>query len=169
MSLAFWNPNSFLGGFRGFDDDFFTMPSELMDIPPSLTRFKDDTMRHSSPRYEVTENDKQFRLAVDVPGVKPDHMKIELENNGRVLHISGDRKEKTDTSYKAFKFDNRFTLGRNLDTSKIAAHLSDGVLVLTAPKIEKLPPTKNRIEIIQGEAPALMDAEEEKKTDEKVE
>ncbi len=126
-------------------------------------------MRHSSPRYEVTENDKQFRLAVDVPGVKPDHMKIELENNGRVLHISGDRKEKTDTSYKAFKFDNRFTLGRNLDTSKIAAHLSDGVLVLTAPKIEKLPPTKNRIEIIQGEAPALMDAEEEKKTDEKVE
>ena len=78
-------------------------------------------MRHSSPRYEVTENDKQFRLAVDVPGVKPDHMKIELENNGRVLHISGDRKEKTDTSYKEFKFDKRFTLGRNLDTSKIAA------------------------------------------------
>jgi HSP20 family protein len=104
-----------------------------------------------------------------VPGVKPDHMKIELENNGRVLHISGDRKEKTDTSYKEFKFDKRFTLGRNLDTSKIAAHLSDGVLVLTAPKIEKLPPTTQRIEILHGEAPALMDAEEEKKTDEKVE
>ena len=169
MSLAFWNPNSFFGGFGGLDDDFFTMPSGLMDIPPSLTRFKDDTMRHSSPRYEVTENDKQFRLAVDVPGVKPDHMMIELENNGRVLHISGDRKEKTDTSYKEFKFDKRFTLGRNLDTSKIAAHLSDGVLVLTAPKIEKLPPTTQRIEIAQGEAPALMDKEEEKKTDEKVE
>jgi hypothetical protein len=56
-----------------------------------------------------------------------------------------------------------------LDTSKIAAHLSDGVLVLTAPKIEKLPPTTQRIEIVQGEAPALMDKEEEKKTDEKVE
>ena len=126
-------------------------------------------MRHSSPRYEVTENDKQFRLAVDVPGVKPDHMKIELENNGRVLHISGDRKEMTDTSYKAFKFDKRFTLGRDLDTSKIAAHLSDGVLVLTAPKMEKLPPTKQQIEIIQGEAPALIGAEEEMKTDEKVE
>jgi len=162
------NPYSLFGGFGGIDDDFFTMPFGLMDIPPSLTRFKDDTMRHSSPRYEVTENNKQFRLAVDVPGVKPDHMKIELENNGRVLHISGDRKEKTDTSYKEFKFDKRFTLGRNLDTSKIAAHLSDGVLVLTAPKIEKLPPTTQLIEIVQGEAPALlMDAEEEKKTDEK--
>jgi HSP20 family protein len=169
MSLGFWNPNSAFGGFGGFDEDFFTMPSALLDIPPSLTRFKDDTMRHSSPRYEVTENDKQFRLAVDVPGVKPDHMKIELENNGRVLHISGDRKEKTDTSYKAFKFDKRFTLGRDLDTSKIAAHLSDGVLVLTAPKMEKLPPTKQQIEIIQGEAPALIGAEEEKKADEKVE
>ncbi|KAL3776643.1 hypothetical protein ACHAW5_010662 [Stephanodiscus triporus] len=169
MSLGFWNPNSVFGGFGGFDEDFFTMPSTLLDIQPSLTRFKDDTMRLSSPRYEITENDKQFRLAVDVPGVKPDHMKIELENNGRVLHISGDRKEKTDTSYKAFKFDKRFTLGRDLDTSKIAAHLSDGVLVLTAPKMEKLPPTKQQIEIIQGEAPAMIEAEEEKKTDAKAE
>jgi len=169
MSLGFWNPSNAFGGFGVFDEDFFTMTSGLLDIPPSLTRFKDDTMRHSSPRYEITENDKQFRLAVDVPGVKPDHMKIELENNGRVLHISGDRKEKTDTSYKAFKFDKRFTLGRDLDTSKIAAHLSDGVLVLTAPKMEKLPPTKQQIEIIQGEAPAMIEAEGEKKTDAKAE
>jgi HSP20 family protein len=172
MSLGLWNPNSVfggLGGFGGFDEDFFNMPSGLMDIPPSLTRFPDDTMRHSSPRYEVTENDKQFRLAVDVPGVKPDHMKIELENNGRVLHISGDRKDKTDKTYKAFKFEKRFTLGRNLDTSKIEAHLSDGVLVLTAPKMEKLPPITQNIKIIQGEPPALMDVEEENKTDKKVE
>ncbi|KAL3827043.1 hypothetical protein ACHAXA_007550 [Cyclostephanos tholiformis] len=169
MSLRLWNPNSAFGGFGGFDDDLFAMPYGLLDIPPSLTRFKDDTMRHSSPRYEITENDKQFRLAVDVPGVKADHIKVELENNGRVLHISGDRKEKTDTSYKAFKFDNRFPLGRNLDTSKIVAHLSDGVLVLTAPKMEKLPPTTQKIEIIQGDPPAMVDVEEGKKTDKKIE
>lgn len=164
MSLTFWNPNSVFGG---FDDDFFTsdplVPSKLLGIPPTLTHFKADTMRHSSPRYEVTENDKQFRLAVDVPGVKPDQMKIELENDGRVLHISGGRKAKTDTSYEEYKFDKRFTLGKDLDTAKITAHLSDGVLVMTAPKKEKLPPATKEIAIVQGEAPALMDTDEEKK------
>ena len=163
MSLSFWNPNSV---FAGFDDDFFTdplVPSTLIGAPPMLTRFKTDTMRHASPRYEVTENNKQFRLAVDVPGVKPDNMKIELENDGRVLHMSGGRKEKTDTSYEEYKFDKRFTLGRDLDTSKITAHLSDGVLVMTAPKKEKLPPTTHKITIVQGDAPALMDVEDEKK------
>ena len=161
MSLGFWNPNSV---FAGFDDDFFNdsmVPSPFFGLPPSLTRFKTDTMRHSSPIYEVTENDREFRLAVDVPGVKPDHMTVELENDGRVVHLSGGRKAKTDTSYEEYKFDKRFTLGRNLDTAKITAHLSDGVLVLTAPKKEKLPPTTKRISIIHGEAPAMI--EDEKK------
>ncbi len=155
MSLSFWNPNSV---FAGFDDPFFDhIPSTLLGIPPSLTPFKTDTMRLSSPRYEVTENDKQFRLAIDVPGVKSDDMKIELEHEGRVLHLTGGRKVKTDTSFEDYKFEKRFTLGRDLDTSKITAHLADGVLVLTAPKKEKLPPEKREISITQGEAPALMD------------
>ena len=59
MSLTFWNPNLF----GDFDDDFFRdpMPSSLLGMSPTLTHFKTDTMRHASPRYEVTENEKQFR------------------------------------------------------------------------------------------------------------
>lgn len=155
MSLSFWNPNSV---FAGFDDDFFDpMPSALIGMPPTLTPFKSDTMRLSSPRYEVTENNKQFRLAIDVPGVKPDDMKVELEQDGRVLHMIGGRKVKTDKSFEEYKFEKRFTLGKDLDTTKITAHLADGVLVLTAPKKEKLPPATHEIAITQGEAPALMD------------
>lgn len=152
MSLSLWNPRSV---FAGFDDDFFTDP--IMLGMPALTSNANELLRHSSPRYEVTENDKQFRLAVDVPGVKPNDMKIELENDGHVLHMSGGRKVKTETSFKEYKFDKRFTLGKDLDTSKISAHLADGVLVLTAPKKEKLPPVKKEISITMGEAPALID------------
>ena len=72
---------------------------------------------------------------MDVPGVKPDHLTIQLEQNGQVLHLSGDRKttKKTDTSFEEseFKFDKRFTLDKNLDTAKMTAHLADGVLTLT--------------------------------------
>lgn len=152
MSLSFWNPRSV---FAGFDDDFFTDPIVLG--VPSLTANNNDLLHHSSPRYEVTENDKQFRLAVDVPGVKPENMKIELENEGRVLHMTGGRKIKTNDSFEEYKFEKRFTLGKELDTSKITAHLADGVMVLTAPKKVKTPPVKREIAITMGEAPALMD------------
>lgn len=153
MSLSFWYPRSSV--FAGFDDDFFTEPI-MLGVPSLTTRINaNDQLRRSSPRYEVTENDKHYRLAVDVPGVKPENMKIELENEGRVLHITGARKVKSDTSFEEYKFDKRFTLGRDLDTSKITAHLSDGVLVLTATKKEKLPPVKREIAITMGEAPSL--------------
>ena len=123
-------------------------------------------MRHSSPRYEITENDEQFRLAVDVPGMKPDNLKVELEDDGRILHVSGERKVKTDTSHEEYLFDKRFTLRKDLDTSKITAHLSDGVLVVTALKMETLPPATQPIAIVQGEAPAMIDAGGKKMSDE---
>ena len=151
MSLASWNPISV---FAGFGDH---------GIPPTLTRSKDDSMRHSSPCFEITANDKQFRLAVDLPGMKPDNLKIELEDYGRILHLSGERKIKTDTSHEEYKFDKHFKLGRNVDTSKITAHLSDGVLVVIAAKKANLPPATQSIAIVQGDAPTLMDEDEEKK------
>jgi len=49
-------------------------------------------LRRSSPCYEVTEDEKQFQLAVDVPGVKAGDLNIQLEQGGRVLHLSGGRK-----------------------------------------------------------------------------
>ena len=165
MSLSFWNPHSV---FSGFDDEFFDpVSSTLFGISPTLTPFKTETMRHSSPRYEVTENEKQFRLSVDVPGVKPEDMKIELEHDGRVLHMLGGRKVKTDKSVEEMRFEKRFTLGKDLDTSKITAHLADGVLCLTAPKKEKVVPEKQTIAITQGDAPALMNEtmdDDDKKT-----
>ena len=167
MSLSFWNPNSV---FAGFDDYFFADPTlatsnpslHLLGVPPALTRFKtaanaNELLRYTSPRYEVTENDKRFRLALDVPGVKSADMKIELEQDGRVIHVTGKRKVKTDNSFEEQKFEKRFTLGRDLDISKITAHLNDGVLVLTAPKKVKTAPVKQEIAITLGAAPALMD------------
>ncbi|KAL3778056.1 hypothetical protein ACHAW5_011127 [Stephanodiscus triporus] len=156
-SLTFWDPRSI---FAAFDDDFFADPYFPPPSPPFFgSRFQADAVRHlSSPRYKVTESDKEFRLSVDVPGVKQDDMTIELENDGRVLRMSGGRRSGADASREGYNFDGRFALGKNLDTSKITAHLSDGVLVLTAPKREEVPPVRQVIPIIRGEPPALMGA-----------
>lgn len=152
MSLSLWNNHS---PFGGFDDDFFS-GSPVFGIP-TLTAFKNDNLLHSSPHYEVSENSKQFRLAVDVPGVKAEDIKVDLEHHGRVLHMTGHRKVEKDNSFEEYKFEKRFTLGRDIETEKITANLSDGVLVLTAPKKEKEEPKSTTVPITQGEAPALMD------------
>ena len=98
-------------------------------------------LRRSSPCYEITENDKQFQLAIDVPGVKLSDIYIEIEQN-HCLHISGGRQvKKTDKdgniSTSESKFEKRFVIDENVDTSKTTATLQDGVLTVTAPKVIK--------------------------------
>lgn len=115
-------------------------------VTPFLTNFErpegDMVLRRTSPSYEVTENDQEFQLSIDVPGIKAPDLHVELEQGGRVLKVSGGRKirqtlpDGSITSSES-KFEKMFTIDRNVDTSQITANLSDGVLVVTAPKDPK--------------------------------
>ena len=53
------------------------------------------------------------------------------------MHITGGRKTEKEGVVSETKFEKRFTIGNNVETEKLTANLADGVLVLTAPKIEK--------------------------------
>merc|ERR1712151_940183 len=98
----------------------------------------------------VSETTTHIQLALDLPGVKLEDIKAELVNGGRVLHLSGGRKVRAGSSFWEVKFDKRFSLGKNVDSSKLTAHLADGVLTLTAPKSE---PKTQEIAIVRGQAP----------------
>lgn len=130
--------------FRGMDD-VFSSPFPTQPAVPFLTdinRDPDMILRRSSPCYEITENDEQFQLAIDVPGVKMSDISIDLEKD-HAIHITGGRKvHKTEadgsvTSSQS-KFEKAFMLNDNIDASKITASLEDGVLTVTVPKnVEK--------------------------------
>ncbi|KAL7581285.1 hypothetical protein ACA910_006052 [Epithemia clementina (nom. ined.)] len=78
----------------------------------------------SDPPAE-TEGDTFFR--VDMPGVKLQDLKVQV--TGEELFISAERKKGSSTSvFKRF-----FTVDEKIDTEKLEAFLSDGVLTLTAP------------------------------------
>ena len=143
MSRALSFPSTSL--FTGFDE-LFSMPfprtdvEDLMVPSPFLTsvaREADVVLRRSSPCYEITEDDNQFQLAVDVPGVAPNDIKVNLENGGRVLHVSGERKIERKGEKLESRFEKRFTLGNIVDASKVTANVNQGVLVVTCPKSEK--------------------------------
>ena len=61
-------------------------------IPSRESTFKTST-RSTSPCYEVTENERHFLVLVDVPGIKPKTLNIELEDD-RLLHAFGECRKK---------------------------------------------------------------------------
>mmetsp|Transcript_9651 Transcript_9651/g.14885 ORF Transcript_9651/g.14885 Transcript_9651/m.14885 type:complete len:183 (+) Transcript_9651:209-757(+) len=178
MSLDRTTPSFFRNDpfFRGFHD-FFPTPMLTDDsgaATPFLTNPEDGGMmaklRHSSPFFEVTEDDKQFQLAVDVPGMKLEDMDVQLEHGGRVLHLNGARKVRQDLpgggmTQSESKFEKRFTLDHTVDIHKITANLADGVLVITAPKQEAAPSNVRKIVITEGGGgqPSKMIAEDSPK------
>jgi len=105
---------------------------------------------HSSPGYEIHEKDGSYQISVDLPGIKAADMKIEVENNGRMLHLLGGRKVTQGDRVMETKFDKKFTIGENVDTDKMTANLADGVLTLQAPKKQIVEPPTRTITITEG-------------------
>lgn len=95
-----------------------------------------------TPRTDVVENEKNFKVSVVLPGLKKEEVKIDV--NGDVLTISGERKQTIENKetklhqIESFygKFSRSFNLPENADKQNIEAELTDGILNLTIPKVE---------------------------------
>lgn len=82
------------------------------------------------PDVEVTEDEQAVRMTADIPGYKPENVKVSLEN--RVLTMSGEKANGT--------FRRSFTVSSTIDTDRIEASVEHGVLTVTLPKAEKAKP-----------------------------
>ncbi len=103
---------------------------------------------------DIRDNGKEFVLEADLPGVKKEDIKLDLNDN--ILTISAERhseyeeKDKKgnyvrcERSYGSYQrsFD---TTG--IDVDKIDAEFKDGVLKLTMPKLVEQKPEPKRLEI----------------------
>ena len=128
---------------RGFND--------FSSITPYFRDFMTDASA-LSPRlgFDIKEQDGKYHISVDLPGVKPSDMKVEVENENKVLHIYGGRKVTKGDTVSETRFDKRFTIGDNVDVDKMTANLHDGVLELEAPKLEQERPKTRLIEVGEG-------------------
>ncbi len=106
-----------------------------------------------SPRVDISETEKAFTIKADVPGVKREDVKINIED--RVLSIRGEsRQEKEDKDEKVHRverfygsFSRSFTLPENVDIDKIDAAFKDGLLTLVIPKTEAARPKSIEVKI----------------------
>lgn len=98
-----------------------------------------------TPHVDIFETDKAITLLVDMPGVKAGDLNVDLRDD--TLTLTGDvnpgscpQGEKIYTEYETGRYYRQFSLSEMIAQERIDAKLSDGVLRLTLPKVEKATP-----------------------------
>ncbi|XP_047330460.1 18.1 kDa class I heat shock protein-like [Impatiens glandulifera] len=128
-----FDPFSSLDIFEGFP-----FSSSVLDNVPSSAR---ETSAFANARIDWKETAEAHVFKADLPGLKKEEVKVELED-GKVLQISGERsreqEEKNDKWHRversSGKFLRRFRLPENAKVEQINATMDNGVLTVTVPK-----------------------------------
>ena len=98
-----------------------------------------------SPAVDIFENDNSITVLADMPGVKAQDLKIDLRESvltltGRVASPESPNESDVLREFQTGTFFRQFTLSETIDQGKIDAKLTDGVLRLELPKVEKARP-----------------------------
>lgn len=105
------------------------------------------------PMTDLTANDKEYTVTVEVPGAEKDDIKIEVANN--IMTIRGEKKQKKEEKNKDYYRQERFygsfqrvlSLPKDADQEDIKATFKQGVLTVTMPRKKMPKPDVKEIKI----------------------
>jgi HSP20 family protein len=148
------------GSLRSLDDDrsFEAFRTEMESVHRSIDRLFADAWGGSfqpsllseawtkgkiTPSLDVVEEDKAFRVSVELPGMTDKDIGVTVAD--RVLTIRGEKKEEQEKKDKdvfrrerAFgSFRRAIELPADVDAAKIEAKFKDGVLTIDLPKTKQ--------------------------------
>ncbi len=119
--------------FRDFES-FFPMPR-------SMRRWMAEMPSEPAIKLDVTEDDKAYHVKAELPGVKKEDIKVEIDGNQVSLSAEVKReteKKEGETVVHSERYYGRqyrsFTLDKDIDRNKAAAKFDNGILELTLPK-----------------------------------
>ncbi|XP_020268808.1 17.3 kDa class I heat shock protein-like [Asparagus officinalis] len=144
FSLDIWDP------FQGWPFDSSRSLFDSSRLGGALS----ETSAFTNTRIDWKETPEAHVFKADLPGMKKEEVKVEVEE-GRVLQISGERskehEEKNDRWHRversSGRFLRRFRLPENAKVDQVRAAMEDGVLTVTVPKEEVKKPEVKAIEI----------------------
>ncbi|XP_076903694.1 17.6 kDa class I heat shock protein-like [Bidens hawaiensis] len=147
---------SFFTGSRSniFDPFSLDVWDPFHGLSSSLSEPSRETAAIANARIDWKETPEAHVFKADLPGLKKEEVKVEVED-GRVLQISGERskeqEEKNDTWHRversSGKFLRRFRLPENAKMEDVKATMENGVLTVTVPKVEEKKPEVKAIDI----------------------
>lgn len=106
------------------------------------------------PPVDIVEDQNQVRIAAELPGVKPENVRISVENN--ILTIAGEksfeRRESDETRAHRYErtygtFERSFTVPSAVDAERIEARYEHGMLYVTLPKAERAKPRQITVKV----------------------
>jgi HSP20 family protein len=110
-------------------------------------------MAEWSPLTDIYEDNDNFKLKLDIPGVDKNDVKISYSNGQ--LTINGERKQEKESGNSKYhrvertygKFYRSFNLPQKIQEDKIDAEFKNGQLVINIPKSEEAKPKQIDIKI----------------------
>ena len=106
-----------------------------------------------APLVDIAEDRESVKITAELPGLKQNEVKINVENG--IMTLKGERRFSEETkkenycrverSYGAFS--RSFSLPTTVDTEKIRATMKDGLLEVLIPKREEAKPKEVQIEV----------------------
>ena len=136
MTLVKWNSNgnSNLPAFSNLLENFFGR---------DLSDFVGRDFTSSVPAVNVVETADAFKVEVAAPGLKKENIQITFHNNvltigSKTEHSTEDTKSKyARKEFGYTSFQRSFTVPNTVDTEKIEANYTDGILNVRLPKREE--------------------------------
>jgi len=152
MALIKWNPEREL---LNIEKEF----SRMFDLLGNRfgNKTNDETEQYGladwAPLTDIYEDDNNFKLKVDLPGIKKEDVKISYSDGQ--LSISGERKQETENKNSKYhrverlfgKYYRSFALPKKILEDKIEAEFKDGQLIINIPKSEEAKPKQLEIKV----------------------
>ena len=106
-----------------------------------------ESRRTLVPVYETQANDRGFEIQLDLPGVAPENVDIQLENGFLNIVGVGDSMEFEGyqalySEFRATNYKARFRVPDSIDSGAIEAKVNNGRLNLVLPKAKERLPKK---------------------------
>jgi len=102
-----------------------------------------DQRRAVTPACDIYENKEEVLLVADLPGVAPEALRINVDNDELTLEARRELPSEgvlLSAEYPACDYRRSFVVPTGIDASKIAAELKNGILHLHLPKSEEVKP-----------------------------
>lgn len=121
--------------------------AELEDLRGRIDRMFTDMENGEARRWnlalDVIERDDKYVLRANIPGIKPDEVKIEVEDD--VLTVSGEHEESEEERKGNYvrrerrygSFSRSVTLPKGVTADEVEARIQDGVVEVSIPKPQK--------------------------------
>jgi len=107
-----------------------------------------------APHVDIVEKDGHYEIKADLPGVKKEDVKVNLENGVLTIEANHQEEKSEEKDGKVIRKERRtgrflrsFTLGENVQDKDIKANFTDGVLLIEAPKVKPAAPKSRQISV----------------------